>query len=1141
MGDSTRREANTLNAPRMSQWQLESIQLVNWGGFDGYHRAEFELLDEANAGATMITGKSGTGKSTLLDAYQAVIMPNSTRFNSASNNVGQGKARGDQERTVLTYLQGKTDLIYDSKLGEERSQLLRDNRCARWSAVVVAFADDAGNRFSAAKLYYVKSGCTSDSDYKTHSLTANFVTDPRKFAEIANNPFDKRSIKSVYDSVQIHDTVGSFRQKLYTSLSIGSHGDGSNAIELLARIQAGYQITTVDALFKELVLDEPRTFEAAQKAIEHFDDIEETLVEIETSKAKMAVLSSIPDDRKRYDEALSVQSLVSSIGGPSVHESPFRLWRIRCELGLVEEAIGKGRAEKQEHESVMESLGASIRTLEEQTRELNEALYSHGADALDNISSKIEKKKDEADQRGKARAVFQSKTALLGPVPTTIGAYKELLDAAAEFAASAESEKEKLTLERDDAVFRQRQSSNEIEVLKKSGAYYESHAGNIPPQLNEAREQIAEITGFESDDLPFVGELIDLKPEEERWRLAAETTLHGLARTMLVEKGQFERVSRLIDKLKLRTRITFQAAKILDDRPPTTSPDSIAGKLVFDETSRFTPWMRRRLADPQVNALCVESPEDLSGDGLRVTVNGQTRRKSRGAHGRNRYDENVIGFSNQHKLDEIRDKLANLASAYTQAAEEAKRIEDRIGKFETLANAYDYVAEHSFEDIDQKSSLDSIEALEQEHERILASNDLLKTLKARQKDLNSQHKDLVGKLAVATEQHKRLADDLSRWIELQSKLTEEERRILASSRVSISDAQSSLLEEIRRDTAEGYDSKQTMLRKFGEFSARVAASLDGRRKSAEGSALSARSAIEKAFHLYQTTWPDSDLGESIDSYDDYLDILEEVRARGLYNQTDRWLENMRQWIAEDLVPVSDAYEAAIREIEDRLEPINGILRNFPFGTARGRLQITMRQSSSDKAARFRKELQKHASLATAADAGDIKRHHEEIRAFMKRLRKGSDGTGERDALLDRRRQVKLSARAAWPEESGKEDSVYTQLGEKSGGEVQELVAFILGSALLFCLGNELAERPGFAPVMLDEGFVKADEDFTERAVRAWRGFGFQLIVATPDGKVGSFAPHMDRYITITKDAQGRSYIAPAKHIGGNDAEIAPRD
>ena len=49
MGDSTRREANTLNAPRMSQWQLESIQLVNWGGFDGYHRAEFELLDEANA------------------------------------------------------------------------------------------------------------------------------------------------------------------------------------------------------------------------------------------------------------------------------------------------------------------------------------------------------------------------------------------------------------------------------------------------------------------------------------------------------------------------------------------------------------------------------------------------------------------------------------------------------------------------------------------------------------------------------------------------------------------------------------------------------------------------------------------------------------------------------------------------------------------------------------------------------------------------------------------------------------------------------------------------------------------------------------------------------------------------------------
>ncbi|MBC2888710.1 ATP-binding protein [Gordonibacter massiliensis (ex Traore et al. 2017)] len=1141
MSEGTPNGASSPAAAHPTQWQLESLQLVNWGGFDGYHRADFELIGEASAGATMITGKSGSGKSTLLDSYQDIIMPNSTRFNSASNSVGQGKARGDQERTVLTYLQGKTDLVYDSKLGEERNQLLRDNHCARWSAVVTIFINDEGERFSAAKLYYIKSGCMGDSDYKTHSLTANFAIDPRKFEAIAHEPFDKRSIKSVYDGIRIHDTVGSFRQSLYSSLNIGEHGDGAKAVELLARIQAGYQITTVDALFKELVLDEPRTFEAAQRAVEHFDDIEKTFDEIEAAQRKMAILASIPADKKRYDEALEAQGLVSSIGHPSASDSPFHLWKTKCELGLIQREIEREAIEKRELEEAVEALDAEICGLEGEIEETRQALYRNGKGALDTIAEKLDKAQADAVRRGENRAIFRAKTASVGPVPSSAAEYRKLEEAAARFTASFESEKASLNLQRDDSVYRCRQLSHEIEDLKQKGAYYRSHKGNIPPRLNEAREQIADITDLNLDDLPFVGELIDLEPEEERWRLAAETTLHGLARTMLIEKGEFERVSRLIDKLHLRARINFQAAKIIEGPPPPATPNSVASKLQFDETSRFTPWVRKRLTDPQIDAICVERAEDLKGDGLRVTINGQTRRRNRGAHGRNRNDENVIGFSNQGKLDRIRDELITLATEQAQIDSEAKRVEGEVKELEKLKGAYDHIMEHAFEEIDQASCQAAVEDLKRERERILASNDLLKTLEDKHEELKERLKGLVGKRAIASDRHDRLLKDAEQRIARRDALAEEERRVPTSTRTMVSDAQASLLEETRHDIAAGYDSDRTILGKFDDFVRRMMASLEKQRKAADGSALSARSSLEKAFHAYRAIWPDNDLGEAIDSYDDYLEILEEVRSQGLFDRKDIWLENMRQWVAEDLVPVSDAYEAAIREIEDRLEPINEILRKYPFGTAKGRLQIAIRQKGSDKAMRFRKELQKHASLATTPDIDDIDRHHEEIRAFMRRLRKGGDGTGERDALLDRRRQVTLSARATWPEATGKDDSVYTKLGEKSGGEVQELVAFILGSALLFRLGNETMRRPGFAPVILDEGFVKADEDFTERAVRAWRGFGFQLIVATPDGKVGSFAPHMDRYITITKDAQERSYIAPGRHIGEEDVEIAPRN
>ena len=64
--------------PADTQWKLESLQVINWGGFEGHHTLPF------HPDATMLSGGSGTGKSTLLDAYTALMMPSSVAFNGAS-------------------------------------------------------------------------------------------------------------------------------------------------------------------------------------------------------------------------------------------------------------------------------------------------------------------------------------------------------------------------------------------------------------------------------------------------------------------------------------------------------------------------------------------------------------------------------------------------------------------------------------------------------------------------------------------------------------------------------------------------------------------------------------------------------------------------------------------------------------------------------------------------------------------------------------------------------------------------------------------------------------------------------------------------------------------------------------------------
>ena len=68
-------------------------------------------------------------------------------------------------------------------------------------------------------------------------------------------------------------TYLSFAATLHTWLGIGVGGDGARALKLLARIQGGRQFATVDRLYKDMVLEQPRTFAAANRAVEHFDDI----------------------------------------------------------------------------------------------------------------------------------------------------------------------------------------------------------------------------------------------------------------------------------------------------------------------------------------------------------------------------------------------------------------------------------------------------------------------------------------------------------------------------------------------------------------------------------------------------------------------------------------------------------------------------------------------------------------------------------------------------------------------------------------------------------------------------------------------------------------------------------------------------
>ena len=98
------------------------------------------------------------------------------------------------------------------------------------------------------------------------------------------------------------------------------------------------------------------------------------------------------------------------------------------------------------------------------------------------------------------------------------------------------------------------------------------------------------------------------------------------------------------------------------------------------------------------------------------------------------------------------------------------------------------------------------------------------------------------------------------------------------------------------------------------------------------------------------------------------------------------------------------------------------------------------------------------------------------------------------------------------------------------------MAFIVGAALRFQLGDDANLRPRFAPVFLDEGFVKSDSEFAGRAVDAWKGLGFQLIIGSPYGQFTALEPHADHILYMAKNSKGHSSVKPIPPAGSKAGE-----
>jgi len=248
---------------------------------------------------------------------------------------------------------------------------------------------------------------------------------------------------------------------------------------------------------------------------------------------------------------------------------------------------------------------------------------------------------------------------------------------------------------------------------------------------------------------------------------------------------------------------------------------------------------------------------------------------------------------------------------------------------------------------------------------------------------------------------------------------------------------------------------------------------------------------------------------TIDSLPALLAIYQQLVTDDLPRAKDAWLAKVDEDMNRQLRGVLVQIEDDARSIKRGLAPINDVLRHVRF-RANATLSIESVERSSSDLKDFRQIITRYTSntigMDTERDADQVEKSFTRLRKHLAKLDDQSRaGDAWRRRVFDAREHVEFRAIETRPDGV---KVVHDGVSGMSGGEGQELIAFILGAALRFRLGEGHEGPPSYASIILDEGFVKADSDYTGRSLSALRALGFQLIVGAPREKATAFEDYV---------------------------------
>lgn len=1074
-------------------YRLKALEVFNWGTFHEGSAGQdiWRLVPDGQN--TLLTGSNGSGKTTLVDGLLALLVNPTKRFFNQSSGAENRTGRGEE-----SYVEGHYSRTQDEEKQNTKPEKLRPDKAQTYSILLGVFTNS-----QALPLTLVQVRWFSGSGLQRRFLVAKAELNIAEHIRFGTphwvNTLKQQFAKGVVEDFPAFTQYAACFQRLF--------GMGDKALTLFNQTVGMKVIGNLDDFIRTNMLEESTAEDEFAKLMGNYQTLLVSYRALEKAKMQLALLQPVYDLSHEYaalksdlNRTRDEQRLLE----PWFAQQQAALWS--AEIKRQDQELDRLQHQLGEQELIWETADTERVALEVQVanNQIGQQVKDLERTIRDLETSKASKERNLKDYNRLARQLGLAEN-------PDAGLFDENTGRALAAQQALQLSKEQL---REEQYRVRKELDNQranFDQLAAELTQLENGTGKVTGRPEQIRQEIITAVGASEAEIPFLAEIMQVKPAEKaRWNNALEKLLHGFGLGLLVPERLYAAVNAYVHEVPdLRGRIVYHRVENKTGRPIFPDLLTVAAKLDFNDKSPYAAWTESTVTT-RFNYVCTEDVATFERAEKALLPSGLTRNKSRHERDDTATHRHILGWDNRELLREYQRQGRVLKDSISKAESTLQRLTKAMRDAEERDTIFNFfLAAKHFSNLDWQADTHKIAQFTKQKEALENENASLKTLKDQLRALKEELK-LAGEARDATKQAIFICEALLKQLQTERQT---QQRTVAAFAAENSTQQLQQLAELTKPLQGKlvYEQFAAQKQAFERQVAQDLAQLQSQAKAQEEKLLEAMEDFlrpgEEVTGKFADWGSDTrDLRSKIDQLREYTERYEQIKSEQLAELETRFRAEFNRGVTKALTDYCGSLERQHETICDTITEINKSLRDIDFNLNPDTyIELVRTDSRKPRIREFRETMLDSwkpdlTQMALAADPKEVEMAHfvSHIQPFITELQ-AKENEKWRQEVTDVRNWSNFRAHE-YKRTDKTRGRVYESSGSLSGGEGAQLAYTVLGAAIAhqFGIGRRDAQAArSFRFIVIDEAFSKLDEDKSKYLLQLCRSLGLQLMVVTP--------------------------------------------